>query len=204
MRSLVGLQVWTFGVDLLTIGKTTFVDSSLFISDRWIKTQVCVWQGAFESHGRGRKRNEPGNHFSSPGRHSNDRAPSPIGPRDSHQTGGEGFQRRGSCNAIRIIILGRMLVLVTHLTLARREVWEAEADCLAPHWAPWSWRSAGRPLGCPRGWLAGCCSLTWPQERRAGCRRPASGCWSWRSWRRVGLARSRSPRYDYRFLGPRY
>ena len=100
MRSLVGFQVWTFGVDLLTIGETTFVDSSLFIIDRWIKTQVCVWQGAFESHGRLCKRNEPGNHFSSPGRHPYDGTPSTIGSGHSHQAGGEGFQRRGSWNII--------------------------------------------------------------------------------------------------------
>ena len=202
MRSLVGFQVWTFGVDLLTIGETTFVDSSLFIIDRWIKTQVCVWQGAFESHGRLCKRNEPGNHFSSPSRHPYDGTPSTIGSGHSHQAGGEGFQRRGSCNMITSLESPGLRSGGSYLTLARREAWGAGEDW-EHHWAPWSSRSAGRPPCCPRGWPR-CCSLTSPRGRRAGCRRPASGCWNWRNWRTAGRGRSRSPPSYCRFLGPRY
>ena len=51
VSSLVGLQMRTFGVNLLAIWKTTLVYPPLFI--RRIKSQGSIWQRGFQGGGRG-------------------------------------------------------------------------------------------------------------------------------------------------------
>ena len=87
-----GFQMWRFGVNFLAVRKTTFMNSSFFISDRSIKTKVCIWQGSLETGLRGRSEGyQPGDHLSSSGCHSDNGTSGPVRSCHPHQTSGEGF-----------------------------------------------------------------------------------------------------------------
>ena len=102
MSSLVSLQVWGFGVDLLTVWKATLVYSPLLITD-WasVQSKICVWQGgAFQGWGRGGggEGDKSRNHLPAPRCDPNNGWSGAIGASYSDQASREGFHCCASWN----------------------------------------------------------------------------------------------------------